>query len=78
MDFVEGQSLAEVLAARGGPLNEAEALAWINQVCDALEYLHARNPPIIHRDIKPQNIIITAEGRAVLVDFGISKAYDPC
>ena len=77
MDFVEGQSLAEVLAARGGPLNEAEALAWINQVCDALEYLHARNPPIIHRDIKPQNIIITAEGRAVLVDFGISKAYDP-
>ncbi len=77
MDFVEGQSLAEILAARGGPLSEAEALPWINQVCDALEYLHTRTPPIIHRDIKPQNIIVAADGRAVLVDFGISKAYDP-
>ena len=77
MDFVEGQSLAEILAARGGPLSESEALPWINQVCDALEYLHTRTPPIIHRDIKPQNIIVAADGRAVLVDFGISKAYDP-
>jgi len=77
MDFVEGQSLAALLAARGGPLAEAEALPWMRQVCDALTYLHGRTPPIIHRDIKPENIIITAEGRAMLVDFGISKVYDP-
>ena len=83
MDFVEGKSLHALLEERGGPLGEAEALGWIGQVCDALEYLHMRTPPIIHRDIKPQNIIITtsgganADGRAVLVDFGISKAYDP-
>ena len=77
MDFVEGKSLEALLAERGGPLGETEALGWIAQVCDALDYLHTRTPPIIHRDIKPQNIIINADGRAVLVDFGISKAYDP-
>ena len=77
MDFVEGKSLAALLAERGGPLGEAEALNWIGQVCDALEYLHTRTPPVIHRDVKPENIIVTAEGRAMLVDFGISKAYDP-
>ena len=77
MDFVEGKSLEALLAERGGPLPEAEALRWIAQVCNALDYLHTRTPPIIHRDIKPQNIIVTADGRAVLVDFGISKAYDP-
>ncbi|WP_374686007.1 SUMF1/EgtB/PvdO family nonheme iron enzyme [Promineifilum sp.] len=77
MDFVEGKSLEQLMAERGGPLPESQAVTWIGQVCDALEYLHTRTPPIIHRDIKPQNIIINAEGRAVLVDFGISKVYDP-
>ena len=77
MDFVEGKSLADRLAERGRPLAEAETLPWIRQVCDALTYLHTRTPPIIHRDIKPENIIVTAEGRAILVDFGISKTYDP-
>ena len=46
-------------------------------MCGALAYLHQRTPPVIHRDIKPENIILTNEGRAVLVDFGISKVYDP-
>jgi serine/threonine protein kinase len=52
-------------------------VSWIKQVCDALEYLHSQSPPIIHRDIKPQNVIVTAAGRAMLVDFGIAKIYDP-
>ena len=76
MDFIEGRSLAQMLRDRGGPLNEAEARQWIHQICEAVEYLHTRTPPIIHRDIKPDNIIVTAEGRAMLVDFGISKLYD--
>ena len=76
MDFVEGQSLGDLLNERGGPLTEAEALPWMRQVCDALSYLHARTPPIIHRDIKPDNIIIGSDGRAVLVDFGISKVFE--
>ena len=77
MDFVEGLSLAAMIKARGGPLKEAEVLPWIEQVCDALTYLHTQIRPIIHRDIKPQNIIITPAGRATLVDFGISKVSDP-
>ncbi|WP_374686768.1 bifunctional serine/threonine-protein kinase/formylglycine-generating enzyme family protein [Promineifilum sp.] len=77
MEFVEGKSLGDMLNERGGPLGEAEVLPWLRQLCDALEYLHSRTPPVIHRDIKPQNVIITAEGRAVLVDFGISKRFDP-
>ena len=77
MDFIEGKSLGAMLIERGRPLAEAEVLPWIRQVCKALKYLHSRKPPIIHRDIKPQNIIITDDGRAILVDFGISKEYDP-
>jgi hypothetical protein len=76
MDFVEGKSLAAVMQERGGHLSEAEALPWIEQVCDALIYLHSQIRPIIHRDVKPQNIIITPAGQAMLVDFGISKVYD--
>ena len=75
MDFVEGQDLAEML--QNGPLPESRVLPWVMQVCDALSYLHAQNPPVIHRDIKPANIKITPEGKAMLVDFGISKVYDP-
>jgi serine/threonine protein kinase len=76
MDFVEGSSLHHLLRFQKEPLSETEALAWIDQVCQALAYLHQQKPPIIHRDIKPQNIIITPAGRAVLVDFGLSKIYD--
>ena len=75
MDFVDGQDLGEML--KSGSLLEAKVLPWIIQVCDALSYLHSQNPPIIHRDIKPGNIKITPEGKAMLVDFGISKIYDP-
>ncbi len=76
MDFVEGQSLGQMLRGRGGPLGEKEAREWLRQVCQTVQYLHSQTPPIIHRDIKPDNIIITAEGRAMLVDFGISKLYE--
>ncbi|MFM8322099.1 MAG: serine/threonine-protein kinase, partial [Chloroflexota bacterium] len=77
MDFIDGQDLQEMLEDRGGPLPENQALGWMRQVCDALAYLHAQKPPIIHRDVKPGNIKITSAGQAVLVDFGIAKVYDP-
>ena len=86
MDFIEGEDLqttldqaAAGLTAPAQPpgLPEAQILPWISQVCAAVEYLHARNPAIIHRDIKPANIRITPEHKAVLVDFGIAKVYDP-
>jgi formylglycine-generating enzyme required for sulfatase activity/predicted Ser/Thr protein kinase len=70
MDYIAGQNLEQIVQARGA-LQEQDALAWLNQILDAVKYLHANR--IIHRDIKPQNIIITPQGNAVLVDFGIAK-----
>jgi serine/threonine-protein kinase len=74
MEFVEGRSLADLIATYG-PLPEAQVLDWASQLLDALAYCHARG--VIHRDIKPQNIIIRADGRPVLVDFGLVKLWDP-
>ncbi|MBN1217612.1 MAG: protein kinase [Anaerolineae bacterium] len=73
MDYVEGADLWQIIQNQGHPLNEQEALTYISQICDALAYLHGQSPPIIHRDVKPQNIKITPDGRAILVDFGIAK-----
>jgi hypothetical protein len=77
MVYVEGEDLQQLLERRGEPLPEADVLPWVQQVCDALSYLHSQEPPVIHRDIKPANIKITPQGQAVLVDFGIAKVYDP-
>lgn len=76
MDFIEGKSLQQLLAAAKGPLDEDDVGRWMIQVTQALHYLHNRRPPIVHRDIKPANIIVTKRGRAVLVDFGISKVVE--
>lgn len=75
MDFVEGEDLETKLER--GPLSEHEVLPWLEQICAALTYLHRQQPPIIHRDLKPANIRITHDSRAMLVDFGIAKTYDP-
>ncbi len=74
MDFVEGQSLADLIA-RQGALPEAQVLGWAAQLLDGLAYCHRQG--VIHRDIKPQNVIIRPDGRAVLVDFGLVKLWDP-
>jgi serine/threonine-protein kinase len=74
MDFVEGESLAERIY-REGAQPEAQVVAWAGQLLDALAYCHQQS--VLHRDIKPQNIIITPEDRAMLVDFGLVKLWDP-
>ena len=76
MDYIEGEDLKSMID-RLGHLPEDQVLAWIGQITDALDYLHNQDPPIIHRDIKPGNIRIRPNGKAVLVDFGIAKFYDP-
>lgn len=73
MDYVEGRNLQEILRRRLRPLGQDEALAIIYQVCAVLCYLHDQSPPIVHRDVKPQNIIVTPDGPVMLVDFGTSK-----
>jgi serine/threonine protein kinase len=73
MDFVAGRNLHEILRGRLRPYSQEDAIPIILQVCAALHYLHSQTPPIVHRDVKPQNIIVTNGGPVMLVDFGISK-----
>jgi eukaryotic-like serine/threonine-protein kinase len=73
MEYVEGESLGGRLE-RGGRLPEAEAVRLIRQAGEALHWAHRRK--LIHRDVKPDNILITADGRAKLTDLGLVKNLD--
>jgi WD40 repeat protein len=73
MEFIPGQSLADVLIKHQKPLFERQVLGYALQLCDVLSYLHRLDPPIIHRDIKPANVRLTPEGLVKLVDFGLLK-----
>lgn len=78
MAFIEGQTLEQRLQTNGGnPLPQAEVLDWARQVCDVLTYLHTQTPPIIFRDLKPPNIMVTSDGHIYLIDFGIARAFAP-
>ncbi len=72
MDYIEGDDLRQWMA-REDHISEIETLQIGITICDALAYLHSRQPAIIHRDIKPGNVKITPEGEVVLVDFGLAK-----
>lgn len=73
MDFVEGEDLWEMLKQRGEPFHVGDVLKWAVQLLDALRYLHTQTPPVIHRDIKPQNLKLAEDGRLMLLDFGLAK-----
>jgi serine/threonine protein kinase len=76
MAYVDGENL-EDRVDRLGPLPEDQVLSWMRPVIEAVLYLHSQKKPIIHRDIKPGNIIVTKDGRPLLVDFGIAKEVTP-
>lgn len=76
MERVPGKTLQQIMQERKTPLNEEEARNVALQVLDAMEYLHSRPRPIIYRDLKPSNLMITPQNRVVLVDFGIARFFD--
>lgn len=68
IDFIPGRDM-EYYVERGMKFHEKQILTWLRQLAEALEYLHSQNPPIIHSDIKPSNIMIRPDGDICLIDF---------
>lgn len=78
MDFIDGETLEEYLDKRGhDPLPVEQVLYWAEQLCDVLSYLHNHQPPIIFRDLKPANVMISESGHIFLIDFGIARIFKP-
>ena len=76
MEFIEGDNLEIKLQQRRAPFGEEEVISWGIALCDVLDYLHTHEPePIIFRDIKPANVMITRRNQIRLVDFGIAKTF---
>ena len=73
-DFVEGETLEALLEADGAQPEEL-VVEWGKQLCEAFDYLHTRTPPIIYRDMKPANVMLTPEGKLRVIDFGIAREY---
>src|SRR6185503_1347107 len=74
MEYVEGQGLDSRMRERG-PMKLSEVAPLVAQIASALDHLHARG--IVHRDVKPGNVLVTAEGRVKITDFGIARSEDP-
>ncbi|MGE0133454.1 MAG: serine/threonine protein kinase [Blastocatellales bacterium] len=77
MQYIPGKDLEQLLTEKKsggqGAFQSSQVVRWADQLLDALEYLHSQNPPIIHRDIKPQNLKLTPRGEIILLDFGLAK-----
>jgi serine/threonine protein kinase/tetratricopeptide (TPR) repeat protein len=73
MEYFEGDDLSIRLKLQAAPFPVKDVLDWADQVLQVLEYLHQQNPPVVHRDIKPQNLKRTTDGHIVLLDFGLAK-----
>jgi serine/threonine protein kinase len=74
MDYIHGQTLEHYVATE--PLSEVDVERFGRQLCSVLKYLHTHQPPIIFRDLKPSNIMLTDDGVLKLIDFGIAKDFD--
>jgi serine/threonine-protein kinase len=74
MDYIEGITLDKIIKEYG-PQKQDDVVAWAIQLCDVLQYLHTRKPPIIYRDMKPSNVMLRYDGSVVLIDFGTAREY---
>ena len=74
MDYVEGETLKSIIKKKGSLSQEIVVKCGL-QILDILKYLHSQNPPVIYRDLKPSNIMLTPQGRIKIIDFGIAREY---
>jgi eukaryotic-like serine/threonine-protein kinase len=75
MEYIAGDDLSTLIAKNGKPFEFDRVLAWADSLLDALDYLHSHNPPVVHRDIKPQNLKLTGRDQIILLDFGLAKGH---
>jgi tRNA A-37 threonylcarbamoyl transferase component Bud32 len=75
MEFIPGKTLAHLLHDTGTALPQPTAVGYAAQLCSVLQYLHTRTPPIIYRDLKPANVMVTPDGALKLVDFGVARTH---
>jgi len=73
MEYIAGEDVAAILEREQRPFPVGQVLKWADQLLDALDYLHNQTVPVVHRDIKPQNIKVTPKGDVILLDFGLAK-----
>lgn len=73
MEYIDGEDLSEQIEHEGHAFPVKDVMSWAVQLLDALDYLHSQAMPVIHRDIKPQNLKLTPGGQVVLLDFGLAK-----
>jgi len=78
MDYIEGKTLHDHVRDSKDFFDEKQLLTWALELCDILHYLHSRRPnPVIFRALAPKNIIISPEGKLILINFAISKVFSP-
>ncbi len=75
MEYIQGETLEKVQEDSGGPLDERRVMNWALQLCDVLNYLHTQQPPIVFRDMKPSNVMVTKNDQIKLIDFGIARLF---
>ncbi|MST82690.1 protein kinase [Lachnospiraceae bacterium Oil+RF-744-WCA-WT-13] len=72
IDYIDGNTMQDYID-RQVKFEEPQVIKWMHQILEALDYIHTQAPPVIHNDIKPNNIMISADGDACLIDFNISS-----
>ena len=77
MAYIKGKTLGEMLKAQSEPFPVPKVLKWAVQLVDVVAYLHSQDPPILFRDVKPQNVMPDTTGALRLIDFGIARNFTP-
>jgi serine/threonine-protein kinase len=74
LEYVHGQDLRQYVK-QNGPQKQDQVLTWAEQISSIVEYLHAQEPPVIHRDLTPDNLVLRNDGEVVLIDFGVANEF---
>ncbi|MBI4533525.1 MAG: serine/threonine protein kinase [Candidatus Melainabacteria bacterium] len=74
LEYIHGQDLRQLVKQHGAQ-SEAKVLSWARQIVDILLYLHGQDPPIVHRDLTPDNLVLREDGDLVLIDFGAANEF---